>query len=173
MTKYRVCISLLALALSCHLCLAQSNEDDEPLWQRDWQAFGQAVAVYSRRGDIEFPPRHRAHEEFNRTFSGTVRWIGRLREVNEYRVKLDMETIRIPARDGTLLPLSQLTLDCASRGCADWAAVAPGSRVEFSATLANRTRGIRPLVEIIGRGDNRRVLIQAWRAELVRALPEQ
>lgn len=173
MTKYRICISLLVLAISCHLCLAQANDESEPRWRRDWQAFGQAVAVYSRRGDMESPTRHRSLAEFNRTFGATVRWIGRVREVNEYRVKLDMETISIPARDGTLLPLSGLTIDCAARRCADWTAVAPGSRVEFRTTLENRTRGLRPLVEIIGRGDNRRVLIQAWEAELARALPEQ
>ena len=174
MTRYRVCISLLALAVLFPLCLAQVNQDSEPRWQRDWQAFGQAIAPYSRRGALESPGGgYRERTEFNRVFSRTVRWIGRVREVNAYRVKLAMETIRIPLRDGTRLPISELTLECESGGCAQWTGVTPGSRVEFRTTLENRTRGIRPVVEVIGRGARRNVMIQARGAELVQVLPEQ
>ena len=173
MTKYRLGISLLTLAISFHICLAQANQDGEPRWQRDWQAFGQAIAPYSRRGDLEFPARHREYAEFNRVFSRTVRWIGRVREVNDYRITLAMETINLPLRDGTYIAISELTLECERGDCAAWRAVAPGSRVEFRTSLENRTRGLRPVVEVIGRGARRSVLIQARGAELVRALPDQ
>ncbi|MDQ3820625.1 MAG: hypothetical protein M3362_23480 [Acidobacteriota bacterium] len=111
-------------------------------------------------------------------FSKKVEWVGTLRSFysNEFAktLRLEMQPIQIPLRDGSVIEVSELTISCAmeERGCEGWSAALVGKEVLFRTELMNRTRGILPVARVEDWGEGQRIKIETYGAELVRVTSE-
>lgn len=174
----KVQTKVLFLLLASVVCLAFSksitSQSQEP-WQKDWLKFGEAIAPYAREGTLE--SKHKVLE-FNRMFSKKVEWVGTLRSFYSNEVaktlRLQMQPIQIPLRDGSVIEASELSISCAVKesGCEGWSAELVGKEVVFRTELMNRTRGILPVVKVEdwGEEEGQRIKIETYGAELVRII---
>ena len=165
---------LLLAALAClvpgRAVLGQARE----AWQKDWQKFAEALAPFAREGVVE---RKGNVIEFNRIFSKEVEWTGKLRKVHDNGVatflSLEMQPIQIPLQGGGTVEVSELSIWCAAKktGCDGWSAELVGEEVVFRTRLANRTRGLLPVVRVTNMGGEERLVeIETDGAELVRVV---
>lgn len=163
---------LLLVAIACFFQGGAVSGQEPKAWQKDWQKFAEAVAPYAREGVVE---RKGNIFEFNKIFSRTVEWTGKLMSFHSNGVgtflRLEMRPIQIPLQDGGAVKVSELLISCAvkKRGCEAWSAALVGEDVVFRTRLANRTRGILPVVRVINvGGEDRLTEIETDGAELVR-----
>lgn len=175
MVKILLKVSCLFLTVgSCLLAGQRSSGQEQELWRNDWQKFGEAIAPYAREGAIE----RKAHfMEFNRIFSKEVEWVGTLRAFHSNGVakflKLEMQTIRVPLRDGSSIEVKELSISCANEknGCKDWSAQLIGKEVIFRTKLINRTRGYLPVVRLESIGErDQRIEIETFGAKLIKVV---
>ena len=171
---FRLIVSFLILTTFVCIGFGQTRSGQEP-WQRDWEKFGEAIAPYGREGYLDrmTEPRTRTGlRDFNRVFSRKVEWSGILRKFYFNGVacflKLEMRPIQIPLKDGSIIEVKELEISCSSNksGCAGWSADLVGKEVIFRTKLINRTRGNRPIVQLMS--GSKRFDIQTEDAEFVR-----
>ena len=150
---------LFLVVASCLLAVQSSSAQEQELWRKDWQKFGEAIAPYGREGALE----RKAHFfEFNRIFSKEVEWVGTLRAFYSNGVakflKLEMTPIQVPLRDGSSVEVRELSISCANEksGCEGWAEQLIGREVIFRTKLINRTRGYLPVVRLENGGEEDR-----------------
>jgi hypothetical protein len=177
MKKIGMKLLFLLLVVVSGLAFGRSVSSQEPEpWQKDWRKFGEIIAPYAREGVVE---RRGNVMEFNRNFSREVEWFGTLRRFYSNGVakflRLEMEPIKIPLRDGSVVEVSELSIACAVKenGCEGWSAELVGREVTFRTKLINRTRGILPVVRVEDFDrKNRRIEIETDGAELVGVIPK-
>ena len=170
---FRLIASFLILTTFVCIGFGQTRSGQEP-WQRDWEKFGEAIAPYGREGYLDrmTEPRTRTGlRDFNRVFSRKVEWSGILRKFYvDYSsfLTLEMRPIQIPLKDGSIIEVKELEISCSpdESGCAGWSADLVGKEVIFRTKLKNRTRGNRPIVQLMS--GFKRFDIQTEGAELVR-----
>lgn len=175
MNKVRVRGLFLILAAIACLVTGRAVSGQEPeAWQKDWLKFAEAIEPYARRGDVE---RKGNVMEFNRIFSKKVEWTGKLKAFHSNGVakflQLEMPPIQIPLRDGDSIEVSEVSISCSEKrdGCEAWSADLIGKEVVFRTRLANRTRGLLPVVRLMNIGrENRLIEIETDGAELVRVV---
>ena len=177
MVKTLLKVSCLFLTVaSCLLAGPRSYGQEQEPWRNDWQKFGEAIAPYAREGAIE----RKAHfMEFNRIFSKEVEWGGTLRAFHANGVakflKLEMQPLRVPLRDGSTIEVKELSSSCADKesGCQDWSAQLIGKEVIFRTKLANRTRGYLPVVRLESMGEGeQRIEVETFGAKLIKVVSE-
>lgn len=175
MEKILLRTSFLFLAVAGCLFVGQRGfGQEQELWRKDWQKFGEAIAPYAKKGVIE---RNGNFLELNRIFSKEVEWVGTLRAVHSNGVakflNLEMQPVRIPLRDGSTIEVKELSIWCASEksGCKEWSAELIGREVIFRTKLINRTRGYLPVVRLENKGEeDQRIEIETYGAELIKVV---
>ena len=168
-------VSCLFLTVaSCLLAGQRSSGQEQELWRKDWQKFGEAIAPYAREGAIE---RKTPFMEFNRIFSKEVEWRGTLRAFHNNGVAknliLEMQPIQIPLPDGSAIEVKELSISCANEksGCAGWSAELIGKEVIFRTKLINRNRGYQPVVMLHDTGkESQRIEIKTHGAEFIKVV---
>ena len=166
-------VSVLFLITGCLFAGQSSSGQEQELWRTDWLKFGEAIAPYAKQGALE---RKGNFSEFNHIFSQEVEWAGTLKEFHDNGVAqhldLEMQPIRVPLSDGSLLELKELSIWCGNKksGC-NWSAELVGKEVVFRTKLINRTRGYRPVVGVENKGKkDQRARIEAYGAEFIRVV---
>lgn len=157
----------------CASAAPATRQDGREPWQTDWRAFGEAIAPYGRSGVIERRPgSDRGGVDFNARFAKEVEWTGTVASVHDNTVAvnivIDMPPLEVPLTDGRSATLRSLSFQCVKRegrGCEGWTPELVGRRVRFRTGLANRTRGIQPVVRTTHGGG---VRIETDGGELVR-----
>jgi len=165
---------LVLVAIACLASGGTVSGQEQKAWQKDWQKFAEAIAPYAREGVVE---RKGNVTEFNRIFSREVQWTGTLRKYHSNGVgtflRLEMLPIQIPLQGGGGVEVSELLISCAvkKKGCEKWSAKLVGEEVVFRTRLANRTRGLLPVVRVTNMGgEDRLTEIETDGAELVRVV---
>jgi len=175
MEKILLKISILFLAAAGCLFGGQiSSAQEQELWRKDWQKFGEAIAPYARAGALEL---HGNFREFNRIFSKEVKWRGTLRAFHSNGVAkhldLEMQPIQVPLPDGRAIEIKDLSISCANEksGCESWSAELIGKEVIFRTKLINRNRGYQPVVMLEDIGEeSQRIEIKTYGAELIKVV---
>ena len=166
-------VSVLLLVAGCLFAGQSSSGQEQEPWRTDWLKFGEAIAPYAKQGALG---RKGDFWEFNRIFSQEVEWAGTLKQFHADSVSkfldIEMQPIRVSLRDGSTLELKELSIWCGhdKSGC-NWSAELVGKEVVFRTKLINRTRGYRPVVGVLNKGEkNQRTMIEAYGAELIRVV---
>ena len=165
---------LILAAVACVAAGRAVSGQGPEAWQKDWLKFAEAIEPYARRGVVE---RKGNVMEFNRIFSKEVEWTGKLKAFHSNGVakflRLEMPRVQIPLSGGGSVEVSEVSISCGVKreGCEGWSAGLVGEQVVFRTRLANRTRGLLPVVRVMNiGGEDRLVEIETDGAELVRVV---